>query len=170
MRARLQEGCGNSSEVVQQLAGWLSAHPEIQCIASFAALDGEVDLADLVNQPGAKTWAFPRVVGDSLVFSAVTDPQKQLVVGAFGILEPRADLPPLPVDQIDGFLCPGLAFDLAGGRLGRGRGYYDRVLARARYGAVKLGVCFAAQIVPDTHPEPHDVLMDHVVTEFGLMV
>ena len=50
-----------------------------------------------------------------------------------------------------------------GGRLGRGRGFYDRMLAKARPDALKLGICFEIQLVADTFPEPHDVRMDHVI-------
>ena len=59
-------------------------------------------------------------------------------------------------------LVPGLAFDLRGGRLGRGRGYYDRFLAGAT--GLRVGVCFEDQIVADVPLEPHDLRMDFVVT------
>ena len=64
---------------------------------------------------------------------------------------------------IDVFLCPGLAFDLRGGRLGRGRGFYDRALALTGPGAYRIGICFSWQIVEDVHCEPHDVPMDEVI-------
>jgi 5-formyltetrahydrofolate cyclo-ligase len=78
-------------------------------------------------------------------------------------LEPLPCLPELPVARIDAFFCPGLAFDSHGGRLGRGRGFYDRMLAQARPDALKVGVCFPRQLVSDTCPEAHDVRMDELV-------
>ena len=84
--------------------------------------------------------------------------------GAFGVREPSPDMPVIPLDQIDAFLCPGLAFDPRGGRLGRGRGFYDRMLAGARPDALRIGVCFPWQIVPDVFPEAHDVFMDGILS------
>jgi len=94
----------------------------------------------------------------------VENPDAQLMPGAFGVREPSPDLPVIPVKRIDAFLCPGLAFDPHGARLGRGRGFYDRMLSKARPGALKIGVCFPWQIVPDVFPEAHDVIMDEVLS------
>ncbi len=102
--------------------------------------------------------------GDDLHFHQVENPDSQLTPGAFGVREPSSDLPIIPVDGINAFFCPGLAFDPRGGRLGRGRGFYDRILAKARPGALKIGVCFPWQIVADTFPEAHDVIMDEVLS------
>jgi len=98
------------------------------------------------------------------MFHAVKNPDLELVPGAFGILEPSPTLPVVDLAKIDVFLCPGLAFDSHGGRLGRGRGYYDRLLARARPDAYKIGVCFPHQLVPETFTEPHDIHMDLVIS------
>ena len=62
-------------------------------------------------------------------------------------------------------LAPGLAFDARGGRLGRGGGFYDRLLAGRNKKATLIGVCFTAQRVEQLPLAPHDVLMDTVCTE-----
>lgn len=62
-------------------------------------------------------------------------------------------------------IVPGLAFDPACNRMGHGAGYYDRFLCRAGAGLVKIGVCFAFQMVQALHAQPWDVPMDLVVTE-----
>ena len=111
-----------------------------------------------------RRWVYPRVSGEDLTFHAVANPGAELTRSALGIREPSPTLAPVALERIDAFLCPGLAFDAHGGRLGRGRGYYDRVLAGARPDALKIGVCFARQIVPDTFPQPHDVRMDKVIS------
>ena len=141
----------------------LAAHPALRTLAVFAALPGEPDVAELVTQHPERRWVYPQVHGDDLVFRVVTDPTEQLNLGAFGIREPSADLPQAAIEHIDAFLCPGLAFDARGGRLGRGRGFYDRLLAPARPDALKIGVCFARQLIDDTFPEPHDVPMNAVI-------
>lgn len=153
-----------SRPVCDALERWLANHHGLVTIAVFAALPGEVDLTELVARHPDRRWVYPRVTGHDLAFHAVADPAVELTGGAFGVREPSPTRPPVTIDRIDAFLCPGLAFDVHGGRLGRGRGYYDRMLAGARPGALKIGVCFARQMVPDTYPEPHDVRMDAIVS------
>lgn len=98
---------------------------------------------------------------------AVQDLNTQLVAGHYGIREPHPDLPRLhpPFDCKPPWtwLVPGLAFDQTGNRLGRGRGYYDRLLAGAT--GSKIGVAHDCQIVPAMPTCAHDVRMDYVVTE-----
>ena len=62
-------------------------------------------------------------------------------------------------------MVPGVAFDLCGGRLGYGKGYYDRFLKRTR--AFRIGVCFSSQIVESVPMEDHDIPMQGLVSEKG---
>lgn len=64
----------------------------------------------------------------------------------------------------DIIFCPGVVFDRKGHRLGYGEGYYDRFLEAAE-GAVRVGLCFSAQLVDELPAEPHDVRMDYIITE-----
>jgi 5-formyltetrahydrofolate cyclo-ligase len=154
----------DSAAIHPMIERWLAAHPELQTIAVFSALPGEVDLTKVIAANPGRRWAWPRVEEDDLHFHQVENPDAQLKPGAFGVREPSPGLPVIPVEKIDAFLCPGLAFDPRGARLGRGRGFYDRMLSKARPGALKIGVCFAGQIVPDVFPEAHDVIMDEVLS------
>ncbi len=89
-----------------------------------------------------------------------------MVRSHFGILQPPFEAARLvPTAAISLFLVPGLAFDLAGRRLGYGLGCYDRAFADAAPGALKIGLAFELQIVESVPADPHDVLMDFVVTE-----
>ena len=100
--------------------------------------------------------AVPEIAGPgALVARAWQDP---LVPGAHGI---PTSLGPV-VSQVDVCICPGLAFDRAGGRLGYGGGYYDAWLDRVRPFAVALAVPEA--LVDRVPVEPHDVRVDAVVT------
>jgi len=146
------------------LRAWLARHPEIRTLAIYAPLAGEVDLLPLVDN--RMRWVLPSVIGNDLDFRVVGDVARDLVPGAFGILEPRAELEVVPVSEIDAFVCPGLGFDASGGRIGRGKGYYDRALARARAGVPRVAVVMPWQMVADTYPEPHDIRMD-VLLEIG---
>lgn len=163
MRALAKDAPRDPAPVNAALGRWIDGRSSLHTIATFSALPGEVDLTELsAARPGIR-WVYPKVIGDDLTFHHVRNPAADLVRGAFGILEPRAELKAAPVESIDAFLCPGLAFDAKGGRLGRGRGFYDRLLAKARPDALAVGVCFPWQMVDDTFPEAHDVVMDAVV-------
>jgi 5-formyltetrahydrofolate cyclo-ligase len=155
----------DSQPVCRALDECLSARPELRTIAVFSALPGEPDLTELTTlpRPGLR-WGYPRVDGEQLTFHIVADPAQDLIPGAFGILEPAPGLPEVRASEIDAFFCPGLAFDPQGGRLGRGRGFYDRLLSKGRPDALKIGGCFPHQLVPDTHSEPHDIAMDLVIS------
>lgn len=149
--------------VSTMLDRWLAAHPERRTIAVYSPLPGEIDLSQTLLAHPDRRWVFPRVADHDLTFHT----GGHLTPGAFGILEPAAGSPEVPVLEIDAFLCPGLAFDRRGGRLGRGRGFYDRLLARVRPDALKLGICHTFQIVADTFPEPHDIPMDGLIERSG---
>lgn len=162
LRRRIEMNRGDSAPVVAEIRAYLDERPYLRVVAIYSALEGEVDLRSLLDQIG-RIWLFPKVEGEDLVFYHVKDPLEDLVVGAFGILEPKEGLKKYEIPQVDLFVCPGLGFDLRGGRIGRGRGFYDRVLAKARTGAVKLGVCFGFQLVDVVEMEPHDIRMNGVI-------
>lgn len=99
----------------------------------------------------------------------------ELVEGAYKILEPRPELRQLPgktvrPDELDLVMVPGTAFDLRGGRMGQGKGYYDRLLAKVRPDAQVVGLAFECQIFDEIPVEPHDVFMDLVLTEYRALI
>ena len=159
MRRLLRDQQPASDKACAALQQWLLAHPALRTIAVYSPLPDEVDLSAILRLRADLKWLYPKVRGTDLSFHSGLD----LVAGSFGILEPAAGSPEVTLDEIDAFICPGLAFDPCGGRLGRGRGFYDRMLAKARPDALKLGICFEIQLVTDTFPELHDVRMDLVI-------
>ncbi len=94
--------------------------------------------------------------------------REELVPGAFGVMEPRDSAIAADGSPFDLILVPGMAFDRSGGRLGRGKGYYDRYLAAAS--GFKAGVCFDDQVVGEIPREAHDVPMDALVTPSGIIL
>lgn len=82
------------------------------------------------------------------------------VSNRFNILEPEGE-PFTEYDSIDLAIIPGMAFTLDGERLGRGKGYYDRLLAKMP-NVYKLGLCFPFQILDAIPTDKNDVLMDEV--------
>lgn len=90
------------------------------------------------------------------------DASTRLVAGAFRIREPAAPQPVAPED-VAAWIVPGLAFTRAGGRIGYGGGWFDRLLLQAAPTAVTLGVAHAFQIVDALPAEAHDRVLTAVV-------
>ena len=111
-----------------------------------------------------KTVVLPRFQAETGQYAVceVTDADVDVQVGAFGIREPVAGCTLVPVKKLDLLLVPGLAFDPHGHRLGRGKGYYDQLLATVR--GMRIGVAFDQQIVPEVPIEPHDVHLNGILT------
>jgi 5-formyltetrahydrofolate cyclo-ligase len=132
----------------------------------YAPLPEELDVWRLVQDSlaGKKVVCLPRFDLTEQKYSAhqIQDHRRDIVVGKFGIREPAAHCPPFPLNQLDLVLVPGVAFDLRGRRLGRGKGYYDRLLADAS--GLKCGVAFDEQIVAEIPVEPHDVSVNCILT------
>jgi len=103
-----------------------------------------------------------------IVLHRVSSPG-ELEPGRFGVREPAADSPVVAPENVRVFLCPGVAFEPGGLRLGRGGGYYDRLLAGRATDALTIGVCLESQIVDAIPAEEHDIRMDLVVTERRLL-
>lgn len=86
----------------------------------------------------------------------------------FGMEQPADRGPLIPVPEIDVFLTPGLAFDMRGGRLGNGAGFYDRILGLRRTDSVAIGVTVADRVFDEVPMEDHDRRVDWVATEEGV--
>lgn len=110
-----------------------------------------------------------RLDSDAIVDEGDTILLKEMREGAYRILEPAKDLRERMDRQMDPrdldlILVPGLAFDSNGGRLGRGAGFYDRFFQKTRNDVLLIGLAFDEQIVDSVPREPHDRLMDLVLT------
>ncbi|MBR6086430.1 MAG: 5-formyltetrahydrofolate cyclo-ligase [Prevotella sp.] len=107
----------------------------------------------------------PRVVSDTEMTLHAYAGREQMRPGAFGILEPLTpaiDIASLRRGRDAAGVVPGMAFDAAGHRLGRGKGYYDRMLQQLPL-IHKIGLCHDWQMVAQVPTDEHDVWMDKVV-------
>lgn len=139
------ERAAAGTNIVRTLSAW-PAWQKARCVLAFQPLPTEPDISFWWQDgfPPDKDWVFPRVTGSELELVRVSHPD-DFQPGRYGILEPRAAPENLvPPSAIDLALVPGLAFDETGGRLGRGRGYYDRLLSRTDWQALTVGVAFLA--------------------------
>jgi len=130
---------------------------------------GEWDTRPLVEAALAagKTVAVPRVDARTrmLELHSIERPDRDIVAGFEGVPEPLPDRPRVPRDAIDFVLVPGVAFDLAGRRLGYGGGYYDRLLPQLPVAVARVAGAFELQLVELVPAAPHDVAVDAIVTE-----
>ena len=161
----------NGSAALCRLLAEMPVLPGMRWLAAYAATTGEVDpravLSTFVGR--GMQVLLPRydVLTGVYEMVAVDNWDRQVKPGRFGIGEPLPELPAIPVEVMKGpsvlWLVPGLAFDRHGQRLGRGGGFYDRLLADAV--GVKVGLAFSCQLVQEVPALPHDVRMDWIVTE-----
>lgn len=94
----------------------------------------------------------------------------ELETGRYQIPEPRENLRNLPDKQVsleepDVIIVPGIGFDVRGGRVGSGRGYYDKLLKHVRTDTQIIALAFECQMLDEIPVAEHDVLMDKVITE-----
>jgi 5-formyltetrahydrofolate cyclo-ligase len=96
----------------------------------------------------------------------VDDIEKDLVPGPRDILQPdESRCKDVPIDKIDIAIIPAVALDEKGGRIGSGKGYYDRLIPRLAITTRKVALAFEAQIVPQIPIESHDRHVDIIITE-----
>ena len=149
-----------SASVCRQLLAssrWKAA----QTVLLYASLPDEVDTSVLLIDAlkAEKRALLPVVKGDVLelkTYHEVTE------TGSFGIQEPVGEAF-FNYDEIDLAIIPGMAFDVNGHRLGRGKGYYDRLLPLIS--AYKIGLCFPFQLVDEVPFEPHDQIVNEVISK-----
>lgn len=176
MRTRLRDmeedaRAERSARICKAIAG-CGVFERAERLLAFLPILGEPELRELRARAFAagKGVCLPRAAWDDNTMQAVLvdGPAFQTISIRHGVMEPSGGA---VVDSasIDLALVPGLAFDGLGRRLGRGAGFYDRFLEGAE-SVVRLGVCFAEQVVGEVAAEAHDQRVDAVVTEDGILV
>jgi 5-formyltetrahydrofolate cyclo-ligase len=152
-------------------------------ILAYAPMPGELDIKPMLAAAlrADKRVYLPRVAGNDISFLRSSGREDELEPHRFGMSEPALDAPEWTPSATAPALivCPGLAFDRNGRRLGRGKGYYDRFLAGARSRVRRagpraaplhiVGVCFSAQLVDEVPTGPADQRVDLVVTPAGVL-
>ncbi len=162
-------------------AGWVSATsallsdrviglPEFKRAAAmccYLSLPGEVETRKILEAAWklGKRVALPMPREDGEYMPAWFTPDEPMTRGSFGLMQAVTPQWAKP-DRFELILVPGLAFSKTGSRLGHGRGYYDRMLARlAKRLDCRAGLCFNSQIMPEWPVSAEDVGMDLIVTE-----
>ena len=148
-------------ELAEYLKGW-------QTVLLYWSLDDEVcthTLVERLYKEGHRVL-LPHVVSDTEMTLHPYAGQEQMRPGAWGILEPvtpSIDIATLDEGREAVAVVPGMAFDADGGRLGRGKGYYDRLLKLLPY-IYKMGLCYDWQVVDGVPMDEYDVRMNRIIT------
>ncbi len=146
---------------------------QARTILAYCSFGSEIDTAPLLNQVlgAGKTLVLPKLnpASGALDLYRVKNLDADLRTGLWGIREPDASqCEHCPATDIDWILVPGVAFDRRGGRLGYGKGYYDKLLASIDRRPRTVAAAFEVQMMDAIPMEPHDVHVGAVVTETDL--
>lgn len=149
-----------SADIFSQIEA-LDQFKAAKTILAYWSMPDEVSTHDFVKKwHTQKRILLPLVMGENLELRVFTGMDCMVVGPSFGILEPRNGLP-YNNEAIDFAVIPGVAFDLLGNRLGRGRGYYDKLLKHQN--TYKVGVAFRFQVVTAVPVDNFDIAMNLIV-------
>jgi 5-formyltetrahydrofolate cyclo-ligase len=152
---------------IRQQPSYRLAHSVLYYVSVRSEVDTRIGIE--LGWQADKRVAVPFCEGDHLLLFRIQN-WEELTTGRFQVPEPRPTLRNAPdryvaPQELDLLFVPGVAFDPQGGRLGYGKGYFDRLLARTSAHALRMGLAFESQMVAKVPTEPHDVPMDWVITE-----
>ena len=140
---------------------------EAKTILAYAHFGSELNTQALLERilADGKKLVLPRVdkASQQLQLHLVAD-LNELVTGIWGIREPDTNAEIIAPDQLDLILVPGVAFDRAGFRIGYGKGFYDKLLAKVNPLSTRLSAAFDCQIIDAVPNEAHDQRVDIIVT------
>ena len=157
-----------------KLAEWSSviserllSHPKVQSaktILLYHSLPDEVQTTQLLTVLHSmnKLILLPKIIGDGIMELRVYTGENSLSKGQYGIMEPIGEVFS-DYENIDVAIIPGMAFDKKGHRLGRGKGYYDRLLPQL-HNTYTIGICFPFQLLDSVPVTSHDIPVDEVIT------
>jgi len=152
----------NCSQLICNRLEQLDLFQNAKCIACYYATHSEVQTAELIEKwRTEKQIVLPAISGDQMHFHPYTG-KENLKKGLFGLFEPVSN-EIIPPETIDLFIVPGIAFDYACNRTGRGKGYYDRYLSDVN--KPKIGLCFDFQLLKSIPCDMYDQKMTLVMTE-----
>ncbi len=157
---------GESQQVCKQVLNWLGGLRPVPTLV-WMAMPTELDLSPVVKASPQIEWLTTRTPSSGPL--TVHPYRSEREMHRFGFPQPVASALQVEPTRIEVALTPGLMFDRDGGRLGRGKGYYDSLLARLSPGALRVGVTLERLIVESVPQEPHDIRMTHLITDGGVL-
>ena len=147
----------------------LRAHPlylQADCISTYISVRSEVSNHGGILRviESGKTVCVPKVFGNDIRLFRIHNMAEDLAPGTFGVLEPLPHCEEIPLDVPALHVIPGVVFDWHGNRIGYGKGYYDRYLAKLPPQAITVGLAFDSQVIDAIPSEATDVPLQYLVT------
>ena len=168
----LAQSVGERDQKSRVISKKLLEHPDFRkagIVCFYVSMPMEVDTHPLIEaslKMGKKVLVpLVDLENKELKLKEIRDLNKDLAPGTLGILEPAASTKTVDARDVECILVPGLAFDKRGHRLGRGGGFYDRLLSQMSSRVKKIALTFSFQVLPDIPLEDHDQTVDEVLTE-----
>ncbi|HOQ03848.1 MAG TPA: 5-formyltetrahydrofolate cyclo-ligase [Anaerohalosphaeraceae bacterium] len=163
-------------EKSRQICRWVmesDVFRQATVVMAFLSMPYEVDTTPLILQSWrqGKTIAVPKISWEQrhMIPVEIQSLESGLETGKKGLRNPTGGVP-VPLEEIDLVLTPGLAFDVQGNRLGRGGAYYDRFFKNPGLSAARWALAFSFQVVEEVPVGPEDEPVDAVVTETGILL
>ncbi len=154
------------SHIITEKLKCLNLWENINTVALYWPIRNEVDPRELypwLKEKNKRVY-LPKIAGSQLLFGVY---EEDLETGKFGIKEPKEAT--VKAKEIDLFIVPGVAFDYHGYRIGFGKGFYDRIIAKSLPYQCFIGVCFQFQILYKLPTDPWDQKVHVIVSEQSLI-
>jgi 5-formyltetrahydrofolate cyclo-ligase len=170
LKAQAPEARWKKSRAIEEKLFALPEFKKAKAVCFFVSLETEVDTHGMIDRAlmeGKKVLVpLTDMAARSLLLYEIKDRAGDLQRGTMRIWEPDpAKTRKAEPKEIDVIVVPGLAFDAAGNRLGRGRGFYDRFLEKLGHNVPKIAIAFSFQKISEVPVGPHDVKIDKVLTD-----
>ncbi len=168
IRCRLRAlDSGEKQSASERICRTIESRPEwcaARLVCAFVPLLSEPQIQPLWERENGPAFCFPRIVGETVELIRIDD-GAALVRAGWKLEGPEfSSCPRVRPAELDAILVPGLAFTRDGHRLGRGGGYYDRLLAQCPVSVARIGVGFECQILDALPTAAHDQRVHLVIT------
>ena len=156
------------SRIIKKKLFSLPEFKRAEFVMFYASKENEVDTCEMIDgalETGKKV-ALPRCTSQkTFVPKEISNRHTDLEKGAYGIYEPRKQKSDVEPGRIGLVVVPGVAFDIKNGRLGRGKGYYDRFLKKLPPAKMTVGLAFDFQVIKNLPKDSHDIPVSKVITD-----
>jgi 5-formyltetrahydrofolate cyclo-ligase len=135
-------------------------------IALYFSKDNEVNTKNLImtllNKPA--NISLPKIIKQNICLKQIAK-IKDLEIGTFKIFEPKSSCQTVKLSEFDTIIVPCIAVDIDGNRIGRGKGFYDRLLCNKNKKTTIICLAYEFQVIDKIKPSIHDQAVDFIVTE-----
>jgi len=164
LKIQKEEDRNKKSQTIKKALFRTSVFKKAKIVMFYMSFGGEVYTSDMIKKAKklGKTVVVPVCGKNRIIRPCILKDKGKLLRGPYGILEPAVKKA-ISLGTLNLVIVPGLAFDKKGNRLGRGKGYYDRFLARLPRNVMSIGLAFHFQILPFIPTTSTDIAVKKVI-------